>query len=175
MKLTISGRQMTLRDSLKTMAEEKLRRYDRFFEEEAEAQITFSCRHNRETVEVTINSNGTIFRAEEGADTFRTALDAAMDALDRQIRKNKTKLEKRMRAGAFNAFSDADAYGESAEDAPPRIRTKTFSIKPMSVEEAILQMDLSGHTFYVFVDQNSEKTCVVYRRKDGDYGLICPQ
>jgi len=172
MKLTISGRQMTLRDSLKEMAEDKLRRYDRFFGDEAEGQVTFSCRHGQETVEVTINSNGTVFRAEEGADTFRTALDSAMDALDRQIRKNKTKLEKRMRSGAYSLLPAGE---DLHDDAPPRIRTKTFDIKPMSAEEAILQMELTDHTFYVFVDQESGKTCVVYRRRDGDYGLICPQ
>ena len=100
MKMTISARQMTLRDSLKDLAEKKLAKYDRFFAEEAEAQVTFSCRHDLETVEITILSNGTIFRAKEGADTFRTALDSAMDALDRQIRRHKTRLEKRMRSGA---------------------------------------------------------------------------
>ena len=147
MKLTISGRQMTLRDSLKTMAEEKLSRYDRFFGDEAEGQVTFSCRHGQETVEVTINSNGTVFRAEEGADTFRTALDSAMDALDRQIRKNKTRLEKRMRSGAYNLLPAGE---DLHDDAPPRIRTKTFAIKPMSAEEAILQI-LKQETAHVIV------------------------
>ena len=162
---------MTLRESLKTLTEEKLARYDRFFEDGAEAQVTYSVRHGEETVEITIISNGTIFRAEEGADTFRTALDSAMDALDRQIRKNKTKLEKRMRSGAYAAIAEEEA----AEDTPFVIRTKTYPFKPMSVEEAILQMNLIGHQFFVFVDQHTEKTCVVYLRKDGDYGLIEPE
>lgn len=172
MKLTISSRQMTLRESLKELAQDKLQKYDRFFEDGAEAQVTFSCRHNLETVEITIFSNGTIFRAEEGADTFRTALDAAMDALDRQIRKHKTRLEKRMRQGAFEGIPD-DAH--EFEENPLRIRTKTFPFKPMSAEEAILQMQLLGHQFFVFVDQDTEKTCVVYERKDGDFGLILPE
>ena len=171
MKLTISSRQMTLKESLKALAEDKLRKYDRFFEDGAEAQVTFSCRHNMEMVEITIFSNGTIFRAEEGADTFRTALDAAMDALDRQIRKHKTRLEKRMRQGAFEVMPEEADYEEN----PMRIRTKTFPFKPMSPEEAILQMELLGHQFFVFVDQDTEKTCVVYERKDGDYGLIIPE
>ena len=171
MKLTISSRQMTLKESLKALAEEKLQKYNRFFEDGAEAQVTFSCRHNLETVEITIFSNGTIFRAEEGAETFRTALDAAMDALDRQIRKHKTKLERRMRQGAFEVLPDEGELDEH----PIRIRTKTFPFKPMSAEEAILQMELLGHQFFVFVDQDTEKTCVVYQRKDGDYGLIVPE
>ena len=171
MKLTISSKQMTLRDSMKTLAEEKLKKYDKFFEDTAEAYVTFSCRHDMETVEITILSNGTIFRAEEGADTFRTALDSAMDALDRQIRKYKTRLEKRMRPDAYAAFDEDEDYEESEF----RIRTKTYPFKPMSVEEAILQMDLLGHQFFVFVDQDTESTCVVYKRKDGDYGLIIPE
>ena len=171
MKLTISSRQMTLRESLKTLTEDKLARYDRFFEDGAEAQVTYSVRHGKETVEITIISNGTIFRAEEGSDTFRTALDSAMDSLDRQIRKNKTKLEKRMRSGAYAAIDEVDV----ADDTPFVIRTKTYPFKPMSVEEAILQMNLLGHQFFVFVDQHTEKTCVVYLRKDGDYGLIEPE
>ena len=94
-----------------------------------------------------------------------------MDALDRQIRKHKTKLERRMRQGAFEVLPDE---GE-ADEHPIRIRTKTFPFKPMSAEEAILQMELLGHQFFVFVDQDTEKTCVVYQRKDGDYGLIVPE
>lgn len=171
MKLTITGRQMTVRDSLKELAEGKLAKYDRFFDEKAEAQITFSCRHGLETVEITIISNGTFFRAEEGDETFRCAIDKAMDALDRQLRKNKTRLERRLREGAFESFAD-----ENEEDPEERvIRVKTYPFKPMSVEEAAMQMDLLGHQFFVFVDQDNEKTCVVYRRKDGDYGLIIPQ
>ena len=172
MKLTISSRQMTLRESLKELAQDKLKKYDRFFEDGAEAQVTFSCRHNMETVEITIFSNGTIFRAEEGADTFRSALDAAMDALDRQIRKHKTRLEKRMRQGAFAVIEEEH---HDQEEQPMRIRTKTFPFKPMSPEEAILQMQLLGHQFFVFIDQDTEKTCVVYERKDGDFGLIMPE
>ncbi len=174
MKLTINARQMSLRDSLKELATAKMARYDRFFADDATAQVTFSARHEQESVEVTIHSNGTVFRAEEEADTFRTALDGAMDSLDRQIRKNKTILEKRMRSGAFNEMGWADG-GEAVTDGPHIVRIKNFDTKPMTPEEAILYMDLSDHSFYVFVEQASGKTCVVYRRKDGDYGLICPQ
>lgn len=173
MKLTINARQMNLRDSLKELAADKMARYDKFFAEDATAQVTFSCRHGQESVEVTIHSNGTVFRAEEEADTFRTALDGAMDGLGRQIRKNKTILEKRMREGAFNEMG----WGETPDvsDEPRIVRVKNFDLKPMSPEEAVVQMDLSGHSFYVFTSVEDGKTCVVYRRKDGDYGLICPQ
>ena len=171
MKLTITGRQMTVRESLKELAENKLSKYDRFFDEKAEAQVTFSSRHGMEMVEITIVSNGTFFRAEEGDETFRNAIDKAMDALDRQLRKNKTRLEKRLRDGAFDVLPEE----EEEEREEKVIRIKTYPFKPMSVEEAAMQMDLLGHQFFVFVDQDDEKTCVVYRRKDGDYGLIKPQ
>ena len=173
MKITITGRQMTVRDSLKELVQTKLAKYDRFFEDNAQAQVTFSCRHGKEMIEVTVVSNGTIFRAEEGADTFRTALDSAMDALERQIRKNKTRLEKRMRQGAYAAINYMPEPEQ--DEGEPRIRTKTYPVRPMSVEEAIMQMDLLGHQFFVFVDQASEKTCVVYKRYDGAYGLIIPE
>jgi len=171
MKLTITGRQMTVRESLKELAETKLSKYDRFFDDKAEAQVTFSSRHGMEMVEITIVSNGTFFRAEEGDETFRNAIDKAVDALDRQLRKNKTRLEKRLRDGAFDVLPEE----EEDEREEKVIRVKTYPFKPMSVEEAAMQMDLLGHQFFVFVDQDDEKTCVVYRRKDGDYGLIKPQ
>lgn len=173
MKLSFSARQINLRDSLKELATEKMARYDRFFADDALCHVTFSCPHNKEKVEITIDSDNTVFRAEEEADTFRTAFDGAMDSLDRQIRKNKTRLEKRMRTDAFANMGWQD--DNEADTAPEIIKTKNFVFKPMSPEEAVLQMELLGHTFYVFINQDDEKTCVVYKRKDGNYGLICPQ
>ena len=169
MKITVSGKQMTVRQSLRELTEKKLAKFDRFFGEEAEAIVVYSCRHDLQYIEITVVFGGTIFRSEEGADTFQTAIDQAIDSLERQIRKNKTRLEKRLRTGAFIApFED-----EIEEDeAPFRIRTKTFPIKPMSVEEAILQMNLLEHQFFMFRDDQTGEPCVVYRRKDGDYGLI---
>ncbi len=170
MKLKMNARQMTLREGLKELAADKLSRYDRFFDESAEAQVTFSCRHGGEAVEITIHSDGNVFRAEEESDTFRTAFDGAMDSLDRQIRKNKTKLEKRMHEGAFAEMGWENE--KEPENAPAIIRKKTFDFKPMSPEEAVLQMELTSHDFYVFTDEATEKTAVVYRRKDGNYGMI---
>ena len=172
MKITVSGKQMTVRASLKELTEKKLAKFDRFFGDDAEAVVVYSCRHDLQYIEITILYGGTIFRSEEGADTFQTAIDQAIDSLERQIRKNKTRLEKRLREGAFVApFEDEDADAQE-DDAPFRIRTKTFSIKPMSVEEAILQMNLLEHQFFMFRDDQTGEPCVVYRRKDGDYGLI---
>ena len=168
MKMTISGKQLTVRPSLKELIEKKLSRFDRFFGDEAEADVCFSCRHDLQYVEITIYYGGTIFRCEEGAETFQNAIDEALDSLERQIRKNKTRLEKRLRAGAFD-FPDEDVAEEEGEF---QIRTKYIPMKPMSVEEAILQMNLLEHQFFVFRDAETEKPSVVYRRKDGNYGLI---
>lgn len=168
MKLTVSGKQMTVRPSLRDLTEKKLSKFDRFFGDDGEAAVCFSCRHDLQYVEITIYYGGTIFRCEEGADTFQSAIDEAVESLERQIRKNKTRLEKRLRSGAFEPLVEE---GEE-EEGEFRIRTKYIPVKPMSVEEAILQMNLIGHQFFVFRDAETEKPCVVYRRKDGDYGLI---
>ena len=169
MKITVSGKQLTVRPSLKELAENKLSRFDRYFGDDAEATVCFSCRHDLQYVEITIYYSGTIFRAEEGKDTFQNAIDEALEALERQIRKNKTRLEKRLRSGAFSPQWGDD---EEMEEPEFKIRTKRIPIKPMSVEEAILQMNLLEHQFFVFRDAETEKPCVVYCRKNGEYGLI---
>ena len=172
MKITVVGRQMTVRESLKGMVEEKLAKLDKFFGGNAEATVTFSCKRNKECLEITISAMNTLFRYEAAEDTFQTSLDRAVDAIERQIRKNKTRLEKRLRDASFS-IPDGD-FEDIEEESEFNIRTKTFSIKPMSVEEAILQMNLLGHQFFVFEDMTTGDTCVVYTRRDGDYGLIVP-
>ena len=172
MKFTISGKQMTVRPSLKELTEKKFAKFDRFFDDDTEAVVVYSCRHDLQYIELTIRYNGTIFRAEEGADTFQSAIDEAVESLERQIRKNKTRLEKKLRQGAFEDYTPDEEYEEEAEF---DIRVKTFPVKPMSVEEAILQMNLLKHQFYVFRDAQTEEVCVVYARKNGGYGLIVPE
>ena len=173
MKITTTGRQMNVREDLETLTAKKLAKFDRFFGDEAEAFVSFSRRHNLEMVEITISYNGTYFRSEEGNTTFNNALDCAVDSLERQMRKNKTRLEKRLRDGAFDdGCGDRDDVEEESEY---NIRTKVFDLKPMSVEEAIMQMNLLEHEFFVFVDSDTEKTCVVYKRRDGAYGIIVPE
>lgn len=173
MKITVVGRQMTVRESLKEMVEGKLSKLDKFFGGEAEATVTFSCKRNKECLEITITALNTLFRYEAAEDTFQTSLDRAVDAIERQIRKNKTRLEKRLRDSSFSV-PDVDYDFDVEEESEFKIRTKTFSIKPMSVEEAIMQMNLLGHQFFVFEDMTTGDTCVVYTRRDGDYGLIVP-
>ena len=174
MKITIVGRQMTVRDGHKAMVEAKLAKFDKFFTGGAEATVTFSRKRDKENLEVTITAANTIFRYEAEEDSFQTSLDRAVDAIERQIRKNKTRLEKRLRDTSFE-IPAPEWDDEVEEESEFNIRTKTFSIKPMSVEEAIMQMNLLGHQFFVFEDDSTGDTCVVYARKAGDYGLIVPE
>ena len=174
MKITVVGRQMTVRDSLKALVEKKLSKFDRFFDEEAEAVVKFGHVRDLERLEITISAGGTLFRCEEEASTFENALDECMESIERQLRKNKTRLEKRLRAGAFSPENFAGEE-ELPEDDNHVIRKKTFAMKPMTPDEAILQMNLLEHSFFMFRDAGSEKICVVYRRNDGAYGLIVPE
>ena len=170
MKIKVNGRQMTVRESLRAAIEKKLGKFDKFFGDSTEAHVTCKVRRGDKIIEIMINYGGTLFRAEEESDTFITALDRSAESLERQIRKNKTRLEKRVKSGAFViGEEDDDEYVEEQEF---RIRTKSFPFKPMSAEEAILQMNLLGHTFYAFTDDLEGGVRVVYKRKEGDYGLI---
>lgn len=171
MKITIYAKQMNVRESLKELIEKKLAKFDKFFGESTEAFVTCKARKGVKILEITVNYGGTTFRSEEESETFITALDRSVESLERQIRKNKTRLEKKVRSGAFNivAADDDDEYEEEGEF---KIRTKTFPFKPMSAEEAILQMNLIGHTFFAFTESETGKVAVVYKRKEGDYGLI---
>lgn len=174
MKMNFTARQMRVYDLVRENAEAKLSKFDKFFSDEAEMDITFSMPNGSEKVEITIRSQGMVFRAEEAADTFANAIDRATESLERQIRKNKTRLQKRIKSEGFK-IAEED-IGESVEEEyVQEIRTKTFNIKPMSVEEAILQMNMLGHDFFVFKDASSNETCVVYKRKAGGYGLIVPE
>ena len=174
MKINVVGRQMNVYEDMKLLIDKKLKKLDKFFSGEGDATVTLSCKHNEKTIEITISAAGTLFRSEVGAESFRDALDAAVNNIERQIRKNKTRLQRRLREGAFIPPA-AEEFDDIAVDEEEIIRTKTYSTKPMSPEEAILQMNLLGHQFFVFQDDQSGDTCVVYTRRDGTYGLIVPE
>ena len=177
MKINVIGRQLNVYDDTKAMIEEKLAKLDKYFAEEASATVTLTHKRNLATLEVTIKAANTLFRSEVDADTFRDALDKSIDNIERQIRKNKTKLRKKLREGIVPdaEVAAAAASVEETEESDIIIRTKKFEYTPMSPEEAVMQMNLLGHNFFVFNDSNTEKTCVVYKRKDGNYGLIEPE
>ncbi len=171
MKITIYGKQMSVRESLKELIDKKLAKFDKFFGDDCEAFVTCRVRKGAKIIEITVNYDGTTFRSEEESETFVTALDRATEGLERQIRKNKTRLEKMVKGGAFT-ISDPEDDDEYEEEGEFAIRVKSFPFKPMTPEEAILQMNLLGHAFFVFTDAQTDKVGVVYKRKGGDYGLI---
>lgn len=175
MKTLIVAKQITVTDDLKAIIEKKLEKFDKFFNNNASATVVLSRERKKEILELTITVGGTLFRAEEENDTFRNALDNAVDIIERQIRKNKTRLQKRLRDTYFDhAVYDIEEDDEE-DDAPYKIREKTFPARPMSVDEAILQMNLLGHQFFVFVNADTEKTNVIYKRRENEYGLLAPE
>ena len=171
MKVNIIGRQMNVWNEMKETIEEKLAKLDKYFGDDCSANVTLSSKHNRKCLEITINSAGIIFRSEVEEETFRNALDRAIYSIERQIRKNKTRLQKKLRQGAFEG-GILETNEELEEEKEFTIREKTFAIKPMSTEEAIMQMNLLGHEFFVYKNDKTDAVCVVYKRKDGAYGLI---
>ncbi len=178
MKINIIGRQLNVYEDTKEMITEKLSKLDKYFGEEGSATVTLSHKRNLSTLEITIKASNTLFRSEVDAESFRDAMDRSIDNIERQIRKNKTKLRKKLREGIISDHAIAAASLEPADEPDENdiiIRTKKFEYTPMSPEEAIMQMNLIGHSFFVFNDATTGQTCVVYTRKDGNYGLIVPE
>ncbi len=173
MNITVVGRKCTPRESFKERAEKKLAKLDKFFGDAASAKVTATVEKKYQTVEVTVENNGMFFRAQAKAENMNDALDECVDLLIRQIRKNRTKLEKRFRGGAI---PEIDAGDEQEEETQFEVvRTKVIPLKPQSVEEAILQMNMLGHKFYMFRNSADGSVALVYSREDGGYGLIIPQ
>ena len=159
MKITIVGRKVNLRNNFKELAERKLSKFNRIFDEDAEATVTVTVERNRQT--------------EETSMEMSEALDHVISALGRQIRRNKTRLEKAKKVSPDIDFPDA-LYDEPDEEIQVA-RVKHFNVKVMTPEEAILQMNMLGHQFFLFRDDATGEINVVYRRKNGDYGLLVPE
>jgi putative sigma-54 modulation protein len=187
MKFTFAEKKMDSSEDLRAYATKKISKLDRFFKTESEAFVTFSLERGRFRAEITIHNNGTYYRASELTSDMYASVDSGVAAIERQIRRNKTRLEKQLREGAIEKDAAAAAAAsasyaravEAAEEEEPTdefkiVRSKRFSIKPMSPEEAILQMNLLGHEFFVFRNMDADEAiAVVYKRRQGDYGLIC--
>lgn len=175
MKLIISGKNIEVTEALRERIGKKLGKLEKYFNPNTEAHITMSVEKNRHIFEVTIYLNGIVLRAEVENTDMYASIDKAVDILEGQIRKNKTRLEKKLHTSAFKSEDfKFDAPVEEEQDFKI-VRTKKFAIKPMNVEEAILQMNLLGHEFFMFSNAKSKEVNVVYRRKDGGYGLIEPE
>ena len=176
MKLTFTGKKMEVTDAMKEYTDKKLSKLDKFFRDEPEGWVTFSKERGRSLVEVTVKSNDTYFRISENTSDMYACIDAAETGIERQIRRNKTRLEKRLRSGSLEDLTApvGDTEDEAkAQDEFPIVRAKKFTLKPMTAEEACMQMELLGHHFFVFrnLDDN-EAFAVVYKRTTGGYGII---
>lgn len=175
MKIAIRGKNIEITEGLRDYVEKKLTKLNRYFEQIQEAQVTALTGRGGYVVEVTIPLNSYLLRAEEvSSENLYTAVDLVVDKLEKQIQKHRTRLYRRFRnQGLKNLITDMGE--ESTVGAPSVVRTKRFAIKPMPVEEAILQMSLLGHDFYVFSNADTDQVNVLYRRKDGNFGLIEPE
>ena len=173
MKTTIVSRKIELTDVMEAYINKKLAKLDKFFGDEADAKITITVEKERQKIEATIHSHNTIFRVEEVTDDMYKTMDKIIDAIERKIRKHKTKLEKRYRHPSIDSLVPHDDYSDVVEEKEFNIvKTKLIMTKPMSAEEAILEMNLLGHGFFIFKNDKTFGTNLVYKRKDGDYSLI---
>ncbi len=174
MKITIVERKMKASEQLRDYAEKKVAKLERYFHKDTNATVTLSELKGRQTAEITVRSNGIVFRAEETTSDMFASIDGMINSIERQIRKNKTRLEKRLREGAFEkALANEAGIAEYVEETYEVVRRKKFDVMPMNVEEAILQMNLLGHQFFFFLNAEEEdRPAVIYKRADGGYGLI---
>ena len=172
MKIIINGKNIDITEGLKERVSKKIGKLEKFFSSETEAHVTLSVQRTRQIAEVTISFNGIVLRAEESNEDMYTSIDKTIDLLERQIRKNKTRLERRLHNNEFK-IENLTFEEEIPEEREFKVvRSKRFAVKPMDVEEAILQMNLLGHEFFLFDNAESKQVNVIYKRKDGNYGLI---
>ena len=167
MKVTCTGRRVTLKPSFIELAEKKLAKLDKFFSEEAQAQVTVTVEKSRQTVELTLRSGTLTMRAEKAAERMEDALSDAVDLLVRRVIKHRKRLGDKLTAAAAQ-----EAPANEPEEPLTIVREKHFAVKPSTTEEAIMQMELLGHNFFVFYNAETEQVNVVYKRNDKDYGVL---
>ncbi len=173
MKITYTARKVNLRDNFKERVEKKLKKFEKIFSEDATVNVVVTLNKNNQTVEITIKDNSMIYRAEKTQLEMNDAVDKCIDVLGRQLRKNKAKLEKKLKSGSIDDLFEVPVE-EEVEEEYKVIRTKLIPVKPVTVDEAILQMNMIGHKFYMFTNVDTNEINVVYVRDDGDYGLLEP-
>lgn len=174
MRVIVSGKNISVRPSIREYIEGKLDKFDKYFKSDVDVKVTLGVEKDRQTVEITMPlKQGVTFRAEETSDDMYSSIDMVMDKLTKQMRKHKTKIERRYHRQDSIKIADIPSY-EGDEEESKIVRTKSFPIKPMDPEEAVLQMEMLNHDFFVFMNGDTEEVNVVYIRKDGNYGLIEP-
>lgn len=171
------GRNVEVSASLRDYVEKKVGRLERQFDTALAAQVTLNLTRDRHTVEVTIPLNGMVLRGEETTGDMYSAVDLVVDKLERQIAKYKTRISRRGKVAEERPVGDRLPTPQpTGDDQEPHIvRTKRFALKPMTVDEAVLQLGLIGHDFFIFTNASTNRINVLYRRRDGDYGLIEPE
>ncbi len=175
MKITYTARKVNLRDNFKERVEKKLLKFEKLFSEDAAVNVVVTLEKNRQTVEITIRDHSMVYRAESTMEEMNDALDKVTDILMRQIRKNKTRLEKRIRQGSIDDFvMQTPEIDEVEEEEYNVVRKKQVLIKPISVDEAILEMNMVNHDFFMFINAETDEVNVVYKRADGNYGVLEP-
>ena len=174
MKFQYSEKKVKLPGNVHAYAEKKVMKLARYFEEDAEALIVFSVEKNRNNVELTVHGADHWFRAHESTSDMYASIDAAVGTIEGQIRKNKTRLARRLRQDAFQRSVEETSFvTDEPEDDLSIVKIKSFYFRPMNREEAVMQMNLLDHNFFAFRDEdNGGAFAVVYRRNDGGYGLI---
>ncbi len=174
MKITVTGKNIEVTDALRDYAEKKVSKIAKFFEKSPLAsQVSLRTERGLHIVEITVQVDGLILRGEEKTSDMYASIDGAIDKIERQVHKFKTRINRKLREENRVVLEEIPNQKEQLE--PQIVRTKRFAVKPMSVEEAVMQMDLLGHDFFVFSNSETEEVNVVYRRKDGNYGLIEPE
>ncbi len=177
MKFIVRGKNIEITDALRGYCEDKIGKVKKYFDEYdklIEAQIALEILKGRHIVEVTLFVDGLILRAEDKTEDMYASIDGVVEKLEGQIRKYKTKINRKLRADKKEILSHFSESDEKEEDQPKIVKTKKFAIKPMHVEEAVMQMDLLHHDFFVFSNAKTQEVNVVYKRNDGNYGLIEP-
>ena len=175
MRIRVSGKNIEVTNALKERVEKKLSKFEKYFNPDTEANATLTVEKNRHIIEVTIPFNGIILRGEEATEDMYSSIDNVVEKLESQIAKYRTKLERKIKDGSVRFENFSFNQEEDDDDEPKIVKTKRFAMKPMPVEEAVLQMELLGHSFFMFHNAESDEVNVVYKRKDGDYGLIEPE
>lgn len=179
MKFTFTDKKVNIPNRVHAYAEKKIGKLDRYFKTEPDVSVIFSVEKGRNILEVTIRSGSTVIRVAESTSDMFVSIDAAVASIERQLRKNKSRLEKRLRKEAFEAAPPEEYFVpevDEEEDAIQVVRTKRFFFNPMTVEEAILQMNLVNHSFFAFRNEDEGGAySVVYKRNDGGYGIIIDQ
>lgn len=174
MNIIISGKNITVTDGLKTAVEDKLSKLERYFTPETEVIVTLSVEKERQKIEVTIPVKGNIIRSEQVSNDMYVSIDLVEEVIERQLRRYKNKIvDKKQSGGNFQQAFVEKEYDEDEE--VKIIRTKKFDIKPMYPEDACVQMELLGHSFFVFCNAETDQVNVVYKRKGNTYGLIEPE